>query len=134
MKKSILVVDDDASIREFLRRLFEKNGYAVREAADGREALRLMREAPADCVVTDIIMPEKEGIETILEIRRGFPETQIVAISGGGRIGPLDYLKMAGLMGARRVFAKPLRSAELLEAVGSLLQSCPAMGWGPDAC
>lgn len=126
MRKSILVVDDDASIRELLRKLFEKSGYAVREAADGSAALRLMREEQADCVVTDIIMPEKEGIETILEIRRTYPETQIVAISGGGRIGPLNYLKMAKLMGARYVFSKPFSAADLLDAVSSLLQPCPA--------
>lgn len=124
--KSILVVDDDASIRLFLRRLFEKNGYAVREAPDGDVALRLMREAPADCVVTDLIMPEKEGIETILELRRSYPDTRVVAISGGGRLEPMNYLKMAKLLGARRVLAKPFSAADILEAIGSCFMPCPA--------
>ena len=89
----ILIIDDDDQIRRVLRKTLERDGYDVADAPNGKEGIRLYRENPADLVITDIIMPEKEGIETIRELRRDFPEVKIIAISGGGRIGPDSYFK-----------------------------------------
>ncbi len=91
------------------------------EASDGSEGLILNRSNPADLVITDILMPEKEGIETIREMRRDFPETKIIAISGGGRLYTSDYLKIAQHIGADRVFAKPFEKNEILAAVQELI-------------
>lgn len=117
----ILVVDDEAQIRAMLKQTLEKEGHEVFTAANGVEALKLTQENTIDLVITDIIMPEKEGIETILELKRTFPTIQIIAISGGGRIDPMTHLKMAKNLGARYVFKKPVKRDELLSAVRDLL-------------
>lgn len=91
----ILIIDDDDQIREMLRQMLERAGYEVTDAPNGKVAMKLYREQPADLIITDLIMPGKEGIETIIELRRDFPEVKIIAISGGGRIAPRDYLAMA---------------------------------------
>lgn len=119
--KRILVIDDDVQMREMLRQMLEREGYNVRDASDGKVAMRLFAEEPADLVITDIIMPEKEGIEVIREFRRDFPEVKIIAISGGGYVGPQTYLKIAKGMGAMRTFAKPVGRGELLDAVHDLI-------------
>jgi DNA-binding response OmpR family regulator len=117
----ILVVDDEPRIRELFRLFLEREGYQVEAAADGEEGLKLFREDPADLVVTDLIMPRKEGMETIIELRRDFPEAKIIAISGGGRATPESYLKTAQTLGAQRVLMKPFNRDELLEAVAEVL-------------
>ncbi|MDY6987588.1 MAG: response regulator [Thermodesulfobacteriota bacterium] len=117
----ILVVDDDVQIREMLRQLLERAGYEVAEAPDGRQGIRLYRQEPADLVITDIIMPEKEGLETIRELRRDFPDVKILAISGGGRVLADEYLRLAKQFGAERTLAKPFDQKELLEAVHELV-------------
>jgi len=117
----ILVIDDDDQFRGMLREMLERAGYEVADAPNGKEGIRLYRENPADLVVTDIIMPEKEGIETIMDLRREFPEVKIIAMSGGGRIDPEEYLHMAEKLGAKRTFAKPVEREELLKAVGEVL-------------
>lgn len=119
----ILIIDDDDQVRGFLRHLFTREGYEVDEAADGAEGLKHFRAAPSDVVITDIIMPEREGIEVITELRRQSPKTRIIAISGGGRIGPESYLPLAREFGAARTFAKPLDKNELLAAVRELLEA-----------
>jgi len=91
----ILIIDDDAQILKMLRQILEREKYHVTEASNGKEGLRLYRENPADLVITDIIMPEKEGIEIIIELKRDYPDVKIIAISGGGRINPEDYLDIA---------------------------------------
>ena len=91
--------------------------HEVRVAENGAVAAKLQREDPADVVIMDILMPEKEGIETILEFRREYPETAIIAISGGGRLGAVHYLQMAKIMGVAFVFEKPLHPAQLREAI-----------------
>jgi DNA-binding NtrC family response regulator len=118
---SILVIDDDLEIRRMIVQMLRRSEYEVMDAGDGNEALRLQHESPADLVITDIIMPEKEGIETIMELRREFPNIKIIAISGGGRIGPIDYLNTAKKFGALRAFTKPFDWAEMLHAVRELL-------------
>jgi DNA-binding response OmpR family regulator len=113
MMARILVIDDDRDVREMLRRILEHDGHEVIEASNGEAGVRLYRERPADVVITDIIMPEKEGIETIRDLRRENPQIKIIAISGGGRIGPSDYLNAARMLGAKKTFSKPFSRQEL---------------------
>ncbi|MBX3745210.1 MAG: response regulator [Verrucomicrobiae bacterium] len=119
--KTILLVDDDNDFRETLGRVLARAGYEVRQATNGREAVASYREAPSDLVITDLIMPEREGIETILELRRLQPEVRVIAISGGGRVGPGDYLRMAQSLGAQRTLSKPFPSDQLLKAIEEVL-------------
>jgi YesN/AraC family two-component response regulator len=119
--KRLLIIDDDFFVRDMLERLMRKAGFDVATAENGADALKLHRSNPADLVITDIIMPEKEGLETITEFRRFFPAVKVIAISGGGRIGPANYLKMATLLGADRTFAKPVDTTQLLSSVKELL-------------
>lgn len=117
----ILIIDDDEVTREILDELFEMEGYRVAKASDGKEGLKLHKENPFDLIITDIIMPEMEGLETIREIKRISPEVKIIAISGGGRLDPNGYLIMAGKLGANLTFDKPLDPAQLLKGVQRLL-------------
>ena len=117
----ILIVDDEVQIRILIRQILEKQGYEVDEAEDGKIALRKFKENPFDLVIMDLIMPEKEGIETIMELKREYKDAKIIAISGGGRIGPENYLKSAGRLGASYTFTKPIENEELLKAVKELL-------------
>lgn len=121
----ILVVDDDVQVRKLLEKLLERAGHQVITAADGREGLSAFGRAPADLVVTDLIMPEKEGIEMILEIRQANPAVKIIAISGGARIAPENYLRMAQSLGAGRTFSKPVDRDALLAAVSEMLAAEP---------
>ena len=120
---SILIIDDDAQFRAMLRQMLSRAGYEVLEASNGKEGMRIYRDKPADLVITDLIMPEKEGIETISDLRREFPDVKIVAISGGGKMGPEDYLRGAKLLGAQRILTKPVEKEEILEAVRELINS-----------
>jgi CheY-like chemotaxis protein len=117
----ILVVDDDGEIREVIKQILLRSGYEVTPAANGQEALDLQKANPADLIITDLIMPEKEGLETIMEIRRDYPSVKIIAMSGGGKIGPDNYLKTAKVLGAHMVLSKPFELGELLKAVKNLL-------------
>ena len=117
----ILVIDDDIEVRIVIRRMLEKKGYDVREASEGGEGIRLYREKPADLIITDILMPGKEGIETIIELRKEFPDIRIIAVSGGGRLGPGDYLELAEKIGVQCTLTKPFTWDELIQAVESLL-------------
>lgn len=118
---AILVIDDDAAVREVVREMLRLEGYDVTIAENGRQAIELLGERRFDLVITDLIMPEKEGIETIAEIRRTHARLPILAISGGGRIGPSDYLETARYLGADATLAKPFARQELLTTVDSLL-------------
>lgn len=117
----VLVIDDDEQMRILLRQVMEWSGYAVMDAADGRKGMQKQREQPADLVITDLIMPEQEGLETISTLRKEFPNVKIVAISGGGRIGPEAYLPAAQELGADLVFCKPFDVKEFVAAVRELL-------------
>ena len=123
--KRILIIDDDYLVRGMLERLMRKACYDVETAEDGNRALKLHRDNPVDLVITDIIMPEKEGLETITEFRQSSSGVKIIAISGGGRIGPAGYLKRAKMLGADRTFAKPVDTAKLLSAVQEMLVAPP---------
>lgn len=117
----ILVFDDEPSILLMIKKILEKAGHEVEVALNGREGLELFEKNKPDLLVTDIIMPEKEGLETIFELRRKHPDLKIIAISGGGRIGPDGYLPGAKLLGANITFSKPLVPKEFLQAVTKLL-------------
>jgi CheY-like chemotaxis protein len=86
--KRILIIDDDGQFLAMLRQMLERNGYRIVEVANGEEGIKLYRENPTDLIITDLIIPEKEGIESIIELRQDFPDVKIIAISGGGRINP----------------------------------------------
>ena len=117
----ILIIDDDDQLRLMLRKTLERSGYEVVEAPNGKEGIKRFREMPCDLVITDLIMPEKEGIETIVELKKDFPDVKIIAISGGDRSKPESYLNLAKQLGAKRVFPKPIDREELLNAVRELL-------------
>ncbi len=117
----ILLVEDDHQVLDMLQKTLERAGYQVTTAHNGREAMTSFRAAPVKVVITDIIMPEKEGIETIYELKRDFPEVKIIAISGGSSRSR-NYLNTARVLGAERALSKPFGRADLLEAVAELLQ------------
>ena len=124
-KQHILLIDDDESVRSIIRRSLERAGYEVREAGEGGAALKLLASAPADLVITDLVMPDMEGIALILSLRKSHPELPVIAISGGGRMAPARYLDIARNCGAARVLAKPFDSADLLALMQQLLGSPP---------
>ena len=117
----ILVIDDDAMVRDAIRDILEAHGYKVEEAENGRDGLVKMRTDRFDLVITDIIMPEMEGVEAILAIREEFPSVKVIAISGGGRTANYDFLGVAGKLGANKTLQKPFRREELLRAVQGCL-------------
>lgn len=114
----ILVVDDDPGIRKVVRTMLEMAGYCVSVAANGKEAVAALQQEIYQVVLTDLVMPEQEGIETIKQIRRDFPEIKVIAMSGafGG-----DYLRIAGYLGAHATLTKPLRMTEVLRTIGETL-------------
>lgn len=119
--RKILIIDDDEQMRDLLCRTMEYAGFTADAAADGRKGLRLFEKKSYDLVITDLIMPEQEGMETITFLRKEYPNIKIIAISGGGRIGPETYLPAAKELGADDVLAKPFSIDEITSAVKSLL-------------
>ena len=112
----ILIIDDDGQFRRILRRILEQAGYEVMEAYDGRESIERFSEMPADLVITDIVMPVKEGVETILEIKAAHPEVKFIAVSGGGwQAFEIDF-DMARTLGVRTL-KKPFRQKDLLQII-----------------
>ncbi|GBE13521.1 MAG TPA: response regulator [Desulfobacteraceae bacterium] len=118
----VLIVDDDEQIRALLQEVMEWAGFDVAVAENGRVAMRLQEQRPADLVITDLIMPEQEGLETITSLKRIYKDIKIIAISGGGRIGPEAYLPAALELGADRIFSKPFDVQEIVDAVKALLE------------
>ena len=117
----ILVIEDEEDIRQMICDILEDEGYSTLQAADGNEGLQLLRKRP-ECriVITDLLMPEKEGIATISELRKDFPWVRIVAISGGGICMPENYLNRAKVTGADATLCKPFVSSELLGLIEKL--------------
>ena len=116
----ILVVDDDAALRTAISRALRGVGHVVREAANGAEALRSVRTAPPDLIITDIMMPDSDGIELIGAVRNIHPAVRIIAISGRAAFGDLDLLNLASMIGADATLTKPMSPDELLETVAKL--------------
>lgn len=119
----ILVIDDDDMVRTMLLRTLARGGHTATGARDGAEGVAAFREKPADLVITDIFMPNQEGLATIMELRRGFPHIRIIAISGGGARASLDVLPVAEALGAQRTLRKPFTPAEVMDAVRDVLGS-----------
>lgn len=117
----ILIVDDDRGVRTLLGRILERAGYRVTEAADGRQAMEMVRRDQPALVITDIFMPEQDGLEIVRELRLSHPATGVIAISGGGVGIGLDHLPHAAAFGAHRTLNKPFSSDQVLEAVRSIL-------------
>jgi CheY-like chemotaxis protein len=119
--KKILVIEDNPIVRSTVGRILEAGGYQVISAGDGIQGVAAFRKEQPDLVVTDIIMPEQEGIETIRQILADRPGTKIIAISGGGRIGNTDFLQIARKVGASEVLPKPFDPDDLLQLVSNCL-------------
>jgi CheY-like chemotaxis protein len=119
----ILLIDDDDSVRTVLSLALTEHGHTVIEAHDGKEGLELYKHAKADLVITDIVMPEKEGLEVLMKLMKKHPPAKIIAISGGGgKHHPAHYLHAARLLGAAKVLAKPFSYELLLAAVNEVLE------------
>lgn len=119
--KSILIADDDVNERRTFREILEREGYVVIEACDGNEAIKQFDEYKPDLVVSDLLMPEKDGIETLFEIKQKNNNARIIMMSGGGRLEPRKYLNFAKLIGAAATLVKPFTSIELLTAIEDAL-------------
>ena len=127
----LLVIDDEEDIRIVLKEILERAGYEVDAAADASEGMDLLRTNGADLVITDIIMPGKDGVQTAYDIRMEFPNTRIIVISGGGNVAPMEYepsaiattayLASATAAGADLALTKPFDRDELLQAIKGLL-------------
>jgi len=117
----VLVVDDEEPARFTIRNILEAAGHEVDEAENGNEAISSQTANPFDLIIIDLIMPEKGGVETIIELKRDYPDLKIIAISGGGRTKKLNFLKQAYKLGADKTLAKPFSEDELLECVNDCL-------------
>jgi DNA-binding NtrC family response regulator len=119
----ILLIDDESQIRSMLRLMLERVGYEVIEAEDGMEGIRQYRDNPADLIITDLIMPNKDGIGMIIELKKEFPQVKIIAMSGGGVNRPEGYLDGAQKLGATRTLTKPIDRDEMINAVKETLKT-----------
>ena len=119
----ILVVDDEEMVRLTVRNILQAVGHTIIEAANGVDALKILTKQCPAIIITDILMPEKEGIETILEIRRGCRNIKIIAMSGGGRAHQMDFLNFAKQAGADRILPKPFSGGQLITAIDELLST-----------
>ena len=127
----IIVIDDEKDVREVLKEVLERAGFDVEIAANGDDGLELLRNKGADVVITDIIMPGKNGVETVHDIRKNFPKTRVIVISGGGNVAPMEYepsaiktsayLASAAAEGADVTLTKPFDRREILDAVNQLI-------------
>ena len=118
----ILVIEDERIIRTIVKHTLEEDGHEVIEASDGEEGIREYKKNQIDLVITDIIMPVKEGIETIKELRRDYPDVKIIAMSGGGKISSVDYLKLARQFGALATYDKSSDWGKLIQMVREVLE------------
>jgi len=118
----ILIIDDEQQIRSMLRLMLERDGYEVVEAPDGIEGIKAYRQKPADLIITDLIMPNKDGIGMIIELQKEFPDVKIIAMSGGGLNKPEGYLKGAKKLGAACTLTKPIDREKMLRAVKNIIK------------
>lgn len=117
---SVLVVDDEDQVRQLIRETLEQAGYDVQDARDGKEGLERYRTKPTDLVIMDILMPDQDGLESIMTLRREFPASRVIAMTGGSdMIGILNFLDVAKMLGARRTLQKPFEMKTLLDTVAA---------------
>lgn len=128
----ILIVDDDPTVRLIAGELLRSDDHAIVEAEDGDEALRIVESMAVDLVVLDMLMPNKDGLETIIELRKRKPGIRILAISSGGRMEPGHLLRTAMVFGADECLDKPLRLESFARVVDSLLNRQQAPAAEPD--
>jgi DNA-binding response OmpR family regulator len=121
----ILIIDDEPQIRSMLTIMLERDGFEVLEAPDGVEGIKVYRQNPADLIITDLIMPNKDGIGMIIDLKKEFPDVKIIAMSGGGLNKPDGYLKGAKKLGASCTLTKPIDREEMLRAVRDILRDSP---------
>ncbi|MBS4047814.1 MAG: response regulator [Ferrovibrio sp.] len=119
----LLVIDDNPEFREILRRHLEANGHSVTLATNGEQGLELLGQGNFDIVLTDILMPQRDGVEVLREAKRRWPDLPVIAISGGGWIGANELLGMAERLGADKVLQKPVRREDLIQAVDEALSA-----------
>ena len=117
----ILIIDDEEYVRMTLSQAMEDEGHTVQLATNGREGLAIYKDAAPDLVITDVLMPEKEGIETIIELRKLNNAIKIIVISGGGRLNNIDFLEVARKFGASAALKKPFPIDDLCRAVAACL-------------
>jgi CheY-like chemotaxis protein len=117
----ILLVEDDHDLREMLRTTLVKRKYTVSEASNGKEALVRFKPSMIDLVITDLIMPDEDGLKVIMKIKQIKPGIKIIAISGGGKAGPGNYLELAKVLGADEIFSKPFSINDLLKKIEIML-------------
>ena len=120
MKRKVLIIDDNTDVLNMLYNLINRSGFETYSANDGDEGLKIFREISPDLVITDIIMPNKEGLEVIMELKKSLVRPKIIAISGGGKLTPESYLPLAKRLGADHVLEKPFLPSELLRLIHSL--------------
>jgi two-component system, chemotaxis family, chemotaxis protein CheY len=119
---SVLVVDDQDQVRQLIRETLEQAGYEVEEASNGKEGVERYRAQLPDLVIMDLLMPDQDGLEAIMTLRREFPDTRVIAMTGASdTIGVLDLLDVAKMFGARRTLHKPFELHVLLDAVAAEL-------------
>ncbi len=121
----IVVIDDEESIRTLLARILVHANHDVRTASDGKAGFRILKEEPADLVITDILMPEMDGLEVLMELRQLYPNMRFIAISGGGDHRVLTHLVTAKRLGAVRTLSKPFEIDDLIHAVDETLAAPP---------
>lgn len=124
----ILIIDDEGPVRRTIEAMLDDSGHSSHFARNGREAELLARSHHFDVAIVDIIMPEKDGIETIIDFRRDRPALKIIAMSGGGRLMNLEFLKIARQFGAMQALRKPFVRKDLMQAV----DRCLAIGVEPE--
>ncbi len=117
----ILLVEDDHDLREMLRTSLVKRKYIVSEASNGKEALLRFKPSMTDLVITDLIMPDEDGLKVIMKIKEIKPGIKIIAISGGGKAGPGNYLDLAKILGADEIFSKPFSINDLMRKIEVML-------------
>jgi CheY-like chemotaxis protein len=117
----ILIVEDDKELREMLKISLVRRKFTVLEAGSGKEAIIHFKPSITDLVVTDLIMPEEDGLKVIMKLRELKPSIKVIAISGGGKAGPGSYLNLAKALGADAVFSKPFSTNDLIVKIEELL-------------
>lgn len=123
--RELLLIDDDPAMRSMLHRALTRAGYLVHEAGDGREGLKVLAAHSVALVLTDIIMPDVEGVELIFRLKKSHPGLPVIAMSGGGRMSPKGYLDVAKSCGATRTIAKPFDISQLLGWIAELIGEGP---------
>jgi CheY-like chemotaxis protein len=119
----VLIVEDDKELREMLKMSLLRSGFTVLEAGNGKEAITHFKPALTDLVVTDLIMPEEDGLKVVIKLRELKPSIKIIAISGGGKVGPGSYLNLAKALGADAIYSKPFSINELTAKIEQLLDN-----------